>query len=152
MASDPDWHLRAVCRGLNTNLFHPEKGDQHTMKTSLEICNGTPDTEPCPVKQDCLNWILTKYSRDEDLYGIYGGLLPAQRHKLRNEKRVHVRVAVPENRIERGNQRQEALAALLNLVHDVVVTDMIESEQRRITNYHQARASIARGTVLGAGD
>jgi len=139
-----DWRVEAACRGLGSNFFHPEKGDQHTLKTALEICNGTADTEPCPVKQNCLDWILTKYTRDEDLYGIYGGLMPAQRHKLRNEKRVHVRVAVPESRIERGNHRQEALAALLNLVHDVVVTDMIESEQRRITKYHQA-ISIVRG-------
>ena len=137
-----DWRLEAACRGLGPNFFHPEKGDQHTLKTALEICNGTPDTEPCPVKHNCLNWILTTYTRDEDLYGIYGGLMPAQRHKLRNEKRVHVRVAVPEHRIERGNHRQETLAALLNLVHDVVVTDMIESEQRRLTNYRQAISSV----------
>jgi hypothetical protein len=134
-----DWRLEAACRGLNTNFFHPEKGDQHTLKTALEICNGTPDTDPCPVKHDCLNWILTRYTRDEDLYGIYGGLMPAQRHKLRDQKRVHVRIAVPDNRIERGNKREEALAALLNLVHDVVVTDMIESERRRVTEYHRSR-------------
>jgi len=137
-----DWRLKAACRGLGPNFFHPEQGDQHTVKTALEICNGTPDSEPCPVKEQCLNWILTQYTRDEDLYGIYGGLMPAQRHKLRNDKRVHVRVAVPEHRIERGNQWQEALASLLNLLHEVVVDDMIQSQQRRLIKYRQTISSV----------
>jgi hypothetical protein len=131
-----DWKLEAACRGLQTNLFFPEKGDQHTLKTALEICNGTPDTEPCPVKQQCLDWILTTFNRDEDLYGIYGGLLPAQRLKLRKPS-SHVAIAVPQSRIERDNQRQQALAELLNLVHEVVVTDMIRSEHQRLTKYKE---------------
>ena len=138
-----NWKLEAACRGLQTNLFFPEKGDQHTLKTALEICNGTPDTEPCPVKQQCLDWILTTFNRDEDLYGIYGGLLPAQRLKLRKPS-GHVAIAVTKDRIERGNNRQEALAELLNLVHEVVVTDMIRSEHQRLTKYNET-ISIERG-------
>lgn len=137
------WRTEAACRGLQTNLFFPEKGDQHTLKTALEICNGTPDTEPCPVKQQCLDWILTTFNRDEDMYGIYGGLLPAQRLKLRKPF-GHVAIAVTKDRIERGNNRQEALAELLNLVHEVVVTDMLRSEHQRLTKYNET-ISIERG-------
>jgi len=132
-----DWKLEAACRGLQTNLFFPEKGDQHTLKTALEICNGTDDTEPCPVKQQCLDWILTTFNRDEDMYGIYGGLLPAQRVKLRKPS-VHVPVAVTRDRIERDNPREQALAELLNLVHEVVLTDMLRSEHQRITKYKES--------------
>ncbi len=138
-----DWRLEAACRGIHPNFFHPEKGDQHTLRTALEICNGTPETEPCPVRNDCLNWILTKYSRDEDLYGIYGGLMPAQRHKLRAAKRAPKRIAVTADRIAPDNTREQALAELLNLVHEVVVDNMVESEKTRLTKWRESNRRIA---------
>lgn len=85
---DHTWREHAACKGLHPNLFHADRGDSHSYKQALRVCDGDPDENiaPCPVRSDCLNWILTALNSDNDLHGIYGGTLPTQRAELRRNK------------------------------------------------------------------
>lgn len=88
--TDPNWRLRAACRGLHPNLFHGERGDSYAYRHAIGICNGDPveNIPPCPVLSDCLTWILEEYSGDHDAYGIYAGTTPNQRSMIRRGKMV----------------------------------------------------------------
>lgn len=88
--TDPNWRLRAACRGLHPNLFHGERGDSHAYRHAISICNGDPveNIPPCPVLSDCLTWILEEYSGDNDAYGIYAGTTPNQRSMIRRGKMI----------------------------------------------------------------
>jgi WhiB family redox-sensing transcriptional regulator len=43
----------------------------------------------CPVRDQCLEWAIA--SRQED--GIFGGLTPTERHRLRRRRRTAARIA-----------------------------------------------------------
>ncbi len=111
-----DWHIRAACRGLDINLFFPEKGDAQTARTALHYCNGgtyrddnnrPQETLPCPVREQCLNYALS-FPPDQDAYGIYGGMNPHQRDKERTTRKNRiVREPATRARIERDNSRIE---------------------------------------------
>src|SRR5690242_7543816 len=45
------WVERAACRGLDTELFFPGRGQ--SIDELRAIC------QPCPVRTDCLAWSLT---------------------------------------------------------------------------------------------
>ena len=46
----PNWMLRAACRGMDPDLFFPERGEiTDACKT---ICRG------CPVRLDCLDYAM----------------------------------------------------------------------------------------------
>jgi hypothetical protein len=79
-----DWMTQAACRGLDINLFFSERGDQKTLATAMEICNGTNDTPPCPVREECLAWAI---SHEDDNHGIFGGLTPSARLRLKRGQR-----------------------------------------------------------------
>ena len=111
-----EWHTRAACRGLDINLFFPEKGDAQTARTALHYCNGgtyrddnnrPQETLPCPVREQCLNYALS-FPPDQDAYGIYGGMNPHQRDKERAHRKSRiVREPATRARIERDNSRIE---------------------------------------------
>lgn len=111
-----DWHTRAACRGLDINLFFPEKGDAQTARTALHYCNGgtyrddnnrPQETLPCPVREQCLNYALS-FPPDQDAYGIYGGMNPHQRDKERTTRKNRiVREPATRARIVRDNSRIE---------------------------------------------
>lgn len=98
---NPDWHKDAACRGLAVNLFFPEPGDHHTVRTAMFYCNGGPyDVEnkngkvvgrdfmpACPVREDCLEFAL-RFPSDQDSHGIFGGQSPNQRNRIRIERRL----------------------------------------------------------------
>jgi hypothetical protein len=98
-AIDQTWRLQARCRGLDTNLFFFERGESSTTDTALEYCNGgtfhnrdkkgkllSVDTlAPCPVRTECLEFALS-FENDQDTAGIFGGVTPNQRRKLRADR------------------------------------------------------------------
>jgi len=94
------WQQQAACRGMAPELFFSERGDHKTLITAMEVCNGTRDTPPCPVKQQCLdqaNW----YAANDpygDNHGVWGGLTPSARLELR---RQHSRIERKRTRIVR---------------------------------------------------
>lgn len=55
-----DWHKDAACRGLDPNLFFPERGT--TAGPAKAVC------KTCPVKAECLEagW--------DEHFGVWGGM------------------------------------------------------------------------------
>ena len=96
--ADRSWMDRAICRGLSPDLFHPVRGDQQTQNEAKCVCNGTQrpvkdkttkkwhlvGQPPCPVKDECLNYIMSLPS-SQDGCGVWGGLSHKQRQKLRSQ-------------------------------------------------------------------
>lgn len=79
----PDWQKRAACRGMDPNIFFPEKG-RNTLKGELgikAICG------PCPVREDCLEFGVRQH------YGVWGGLTDKQRRPYRQKYKNSPRVA-----------------------------------------------------------
>jgi len=99
---DLSWMVNATCRGLSPNLFHPERGDVGTQREALKICNGDQrrvkdfktrkfhmvGAPPCPVKEQCANYILSMSSA-EDMCGVYGGMTHKQRQLKRRQEGTH---------------------------------------------------------------
>lgn len=117
----PDWRDRAACLGLDTNMFFPAVGDGATVRYALSVCNGT-DTDPgCPVREQCLTFILG-FDQDQDVAGIFGGLTSAERKKIRKQRRTELRsdVAVNGDMLNSGDSYTYRLGLLLNAIHTAV--------------------------------
>jgi hypothetical protein len=70
---DMSWLSKAKCRGKDTNVFFPNRGDSTLIAKALEFC------DPCPVSQECLAYAL----RTEQEVGIWGGKSARQRDAMR---------------------------------------------------------------------
>jgi WhiB family redox-sensing transcriptional regulator len=72
----PAWTVDALCAQIgDVELFHPEKGGSPT--EALGVCR------ECPVKAQCLEWILELEGRPGSYpYGVYGGTTATQRAAL----------------------------------------------------------------------
>lgn len=80
-ARDNTWRQMAVCRDLDTSIFFPE-GEGAELKVlyakARRYCN------ECPVRQECLDYAMrVEVNEDSHRYGMYGGLTPSQRKRLR---------------------------------------------------------------------
>lgn len=73
-ASRP-WATEAACKGMDPDLFHPVEADRTGPARAVCAC--------CPVKPECLEFALA--TRQE--YGVWGGLDPDERRKLRRRRR-----------------------------------------------------------------
>ncbi len=67
-----DWRTRAACRGMDTDMFFPERGDGAAVDAAKAVC-GT-----CPVAADCLNEAIN-LPDNWGTYGIWGGTSGRQR-------------------------------------------------------------------------
>ena len=74
---DDSWRKDAACRGKSTAMFFPERGPEEKLAVAAakEICAS------CAVRQPCLETGMSE-SR-----GIWGGLTPPERRRLRDEQR-----------------------------------------------------------------
>ena len=74
---DDSWRKDAACRGKPTATFFPERGPEEKLAVAAakEICAS------CAVRQRCLEIGMSE-SR-----GIWGGLTPPERRRLRDEQR-----------------------------------------------------------------
>lgn len=90
-----EWRQHARCKGMGPELFFADRGEHQTLHTAMEFCNGgvyyTPngrggrtreEVPPCPVRTECLEFALS-FPKDEDSHGVFGGLVPASRNKIR---------------------------------------------------------------------
>lgn len=68
-----DWMKRAACRGMDTSMWFPEKGDTRPYNKAMQICN------TCLVRPECAEY--GAYER----YGIWGGMNLKQRQSTRKE-------------------------------------------------------------------
>ena len=70
---DPSWRRRAACRGLDPDLFFPERGESGA--AAKAVC------AQCPVTRQCLAFAL---ANDETL-GVWGATTPRARRPLRRD-------------------------------------------------------------------
>lgn len=70
-----NWIQNADCRGLDPNLFVPERYDHTAIRDAKKIC------ATCPVQTECRNYGLELH-RHIDLDGIFGGLTKIERLRL----------------------------------------------------------------------
>lgn len=74
LSERPEWHERASCRGIDTNLFFPERGRDGYTDVISKYCR------KCTVRLQCLE---SANEYPHNLYGIFGGLTSKQRRLLR---------------------------------------------------------------------
>lgn len=70
----PEWHLDAACRGMDTDLFFPYRGE--SLKKAKAICT------QCPVQEECLTWAI----EENEKFGIWGGLNERNRRRVKKER------------------------------------------------------------------
>jgi len=78
------WVEKAECRGVDTNIFMPNKHGLMTparMKVALEFCNR------CPVREECLDYGI----ENNIVTGVYGGMSRKQRRteNTRRKSELH---------------------------------------------------------------
>ena len=69
-----DWHGQANCRGIDPELFFPERGGSSA--EAKAVCAG------CVVREQCLDYALENHER----FGIWGGLSERQRRHVRSAR------------------------------------------------------------------
>jgi WhiB family redox-sensing transcriptional regulator len=77
-----DWRDSALCAQTDPELWFPEPGVNAT--TAKLICSW------CPVREACLAEALDRNEQD----GVWGGLSPEERRRLRRRQREAASVAV----------------------------------------------------------
>lgn len=68
-----DWAKDANCKGTDTNLFYPERGEN--TREAVAVCVG------CLVVEQCLHYAISNNIK----VGIWGGLSERQRRAMRRE-------------------------------------------------------------------
>lgn len=123
-AGDQRWRDRAACLGMDTLLFFHNVGASVHVKESLKICNGDGTRPPCPVRAECGEYALS-FPKEDDIAGVFGGMTPAERHKIRKQRRQDGRklAVTAERALAGGDAFTYQLALLLNLIHDAVMFD-----------------------------
>lgn len=70
----PEWHLAAACRGMDPDLFFPQRGE--STKKAKATCAS------CPVRQECFDWAL----ENNPTQGIWGGVSYRVRREIKKER------------------------------------------------------------------
>jgi WhiB family redox-sensing transcriptional regulator len=73
-----DWVEEALCAQVSPEFFFPEKGEGDLVRVARQIC------ARCPVQAECLDHAL----EHEEKFGIWGGMGPVKRKKLRKQLRA----------------------------------------------------------------
>lgn len=76
---DLAWQDMANCRGADQDLFFPERGA--STRKAKSICSA------CTVKEDCLEFAITKGER----FGIWGGMSERERRRIRRQRAIEAR-------------------------------------------------------------
>lgn len=97
------WRAHAACRGADTELFHPKRGDK-VRPVIEEYCNN------CLVRVQCLEYQLSMTTPATDK-GIWGGMSERQRRELRRAREEGREPEPHKDQAERrGDARQGRLA------------------------------------------
>lgn len=73
------WQKQAKCRGLNPDLFYPERGV--STREPKEVCRS------CPAREECLEYAL----ENGEKFGIWGGMSERERRRLRRQRNIERR-------------------------------------------------------------
>jgi WhiB family redox-sensing transcriptional regulator len=68
------WMADAACRGMNPDLFFPERGG--STAEAKAVCAG------CPVRVECLDYAITNFEK----LGLWGGTSERQRRAMRRRR------------------------------------------------------------------
>lgn len=74
---DYDFTDYANCRGLDPDLFFPERGA--SIKEAQAVCQG------CVVREECLEYAL----ETKQLHGIWGGASERERRRIRRQRKLN---------------------------------------------------------------
>lgn len=74
MENDRGWSEQANCRGVDPDLFYPERGV--STAEPKRVCSG------CVVRDDCLEYALVNGEK----FGIWGGLSERERRRIRRQR------------------------------------------------------------------
>lgn len=74
----PEWIARANCRGVDPELFFPERGA--STREPKAVCR------ECEVRRECLTMAMNTGER----HGIWGGMSERERRRLRRKLGVTV--------------------------------------------------------------
>lgn len=74
MIPSSEWMELAECRGVDTELFYPQRGE--SSGPALMVCSA------CPVRAECLNHALATGEK----HGIWGGRTERGRRKVRRAR------------------------------------------------------------------
>lgn len=86
-----DWRLLAACRGMDPDVFYPERGgDTRQIKA---VC------AECPVALECLNYALEM----RETHGMWGGKSERERRRIRKD------MDIPVRSVSRGSRRQKPI-------------------------------------------
>ena len=71
--------MTAACDGMDTDIWFEQTPsyDPHYAKI---ICNGDKFRPACPIKAECLAYAIRTHTNE----GIFGGLTPSQRKRIRS--------------------------------------------------------------------
>lgn len=75
--NDPDWASRAACKSMDPELFFTDVGGNLYPEEAVNACRR------CQVRHDCLEKAL----REEENYGLWGGMSEQQRRALQKRTR-----------------------------------------------------------------
>jgi WhiB family redox-sensing transcriptional regulator len=83
---DTRWMDDAYCRGIDPELFYPERGE--STAEAKAVCRG------CAVRAQCLEYALTS---PLEKFGVWGGLSERERRRLRRRRRRAALAVVQES-------------------------------------------------------
>jgi len=75
-SDDESWQSKALCAQADPEAFFPERGG--STKEAKRVCQG------CDVRAECLEYAL----RNDERFGVWGGLTERQRRKLKRRQDV----------------------------------------------------------------
>lgn len=67
-----EWFAHAACRGIDPELFFPERGAPGAGREAKAVCAG------CEVRQECLDYALA----NQECYGVWGGTSSQERQRM----------------------------------------------------------------------
>ena len=77
------WRDSAACKGVDPEIFFPERGGSNKGQIALRFCWS------CPVTEQCLEFALQAGFKE----GIFGGLTVRARQRLKRDRLIWARSA-----------------------------------------------------------
>lgn len=141
--SRPDlkWQADAACRGVDPDLFFPERGE--STREAKEICG------ICPVRRACLEHALAHGER----HGIWGGTSERERRRLRHDRRCLTDAQIDHmRRLADSGRTSDEIAGIFGVsrrtVHRHVGNQWGNMRRRALTDDEAAHAAALRASGL----
>lgn len=83
---DNNWADDAACKDADSEIFFAHNGHstgESDMREAKSYCNGDENADPCPVREECLDYAMVANEK----YGVWGGLDENERRSRKREMR-----------------------------------------------------------------